>query len=235
LERKPLQLLGGAPLVVRVAERIRDMAVVDGLLVATDADEVEAVARAAGFAVARTGEHHLSGTDRVAEVAASAAGSGYDIIVNAQGDEPFLPREALSGAVDRVRRGDDIGTAAAPLDSADAADPGRVKVVTDGRGKALYFSRAPIPFWRDGGTPPDGTYWQHLGVYAFSRPALARWPSLPPSRLEQAERLEQLRALQSGMTIGVALLDRAAPSGIDTPDDLRRAEALWHATHKGSR
>lgn len=235
LERKPLQLLGGVALVVRVAERIRELAVADGLVVATDADEVEAVVRAAGFTVARTAKGHRSGTDRVAEVAASPEGADYDIVVNAQGDEPFLPREALRGAVDRVQRGDDIGTAAAPMAAADAADPGRVKVVTDERGRALYFSRAPIPFWRDGGTPPDGTYWQHLGVYAFSRSALARWPELPPSPLEQAERLEQLRALQSGMTIGVARLDQAAPSGIDTPDDLRRAEALWHATHKGSR
>jgi 3-deoxy-manno-octulosonate cytidylyltransferase (CMP-KDO synthetase) len=235
LERKPLQLLGGTPLVVRVAERIRDLAMVDGLVVATDADEIEAVVRAAGFRVARTAEGHQSGTDRVAEVAASAIGKDYDIVVNAQGDEPFLPREALLGAVDRVRQGDDIGTAAAPLTPVDAADPARVKVVTDQRGHALYFSRAAIPFWRNGGSPPDGTYWQHLGVYAFSRAALARWPTLGPAPLERAERLEQLRALYSGMTIGVALLDRPAPSGIDTPDDLRRAEALWHATHKGSR
>ena len=157
----------------------------------------------------------------------------FDLVVNVQGDEPFLPRAALAGALERVRRGDDVGTAAAPLDPGELNDPARVKVVCDLSGRALYFSRAAIPHWRDGGRPPAGLYWQHLGLYAFQRPALERWTGLKPTSLEEAERLEQLRALQHGFSIGVALLDEPAPAGIDTPDDLRRAERHWHATQGG--
>jgi 3-deoxy-manno-octulosonate cytidylyltransferase (CMP-KDO synthetase) len=101
-------------------------------------------------------------------------------------------------------------------------------VVTDANGRALYFSRSVIPYRRDPGDPSDGLYWQHLGIYAFTRAALGRWVTLPPTAAEQAERLEQLRALQHGMTIGVALLQHPALPGIDTADDLRRAEAHWH-------
>jgi 3-deoxy-manno-octulosonate cytidylyltransferase (CMP-KDO synthetase) len=110
-----------------------------------------------------------------------------------------------------------------------------VKVVTDLEGRALYFSRAAIPHWRDPGPPVAGTYWQHLGIYAFGRAALARWARLPATRLEEAERLEQLRALEHGMSIGVAKLREAAHPGIDTPDDLRRAEVLWNASLEGER
>jgi 3-deoxy-manno-octulosonate cytidylyltransferase (CMP-KDO synthetase) len=148
--------------------------------------------------------------------------------VNIQGDEPFLSREALSGSLARIEQGDEVGTAAAPLDASLASDPSRVKVVTDARGRALYFSRSIIPYRRDPDDPGEGLYWQHLGIYSFTRAALARWVTLPPSAAEQAERLEQLRALHNGMTIGVAQLRQPALPGIDTADDLRRAEAHWH-------
>jgi 3-deoxy-manno-octulosonate cytidylyltransferase (CMP-KDO synthetase) len=150
-------------------------------------------------------------------------------VVNVQGDEPFLPREALLGAIGRVEQGDDVGTAAAPLDPALVADPSRVKVVSDARGHALYFSRSPIPYHRDPTEDAAGLYWQHLGLYAYTRAALARWIEAEPSAAELAERLEQLRALHYGLTIGVARLDEPALPGVDTPDDLRRAEAHWHA------
>jgi 3-deoxy-manno-octulosonate cytidylyltransferase (CMP-KDO synthetase) len=156
-------------------------------------------------------------------------------VVNVQGDEPFLPREAFAGAVQRVLSGDDIGTAAAPLAPESAGDPARVKVVTDLAGRALYFSRAMIPHWRDDGPPAAGTYWQHLGIYAMSRGTVVRWQRLTPTRLERAERLEQLRAMEHGLTIGVARLTEPAPPGIDTPDDLRRAEAFWNASLMGAR
>jgi 3-deoxy-manno-octulosonate cytidylyltransferase (CMP-KDO synthetase) len=149
--------------------------------------------------------------------------------VNIQGDEPFLSREALAGALGRVDQGDEVGTAAAPLDSALAADPSRVKVVTDVRGRALYFSRAVIPYRREPGDSADGLYWQHLGIYACTRDGLTRWVSLPLCAAEQAERLEQLRALHYGLTIGVACLEEPALPGVDTVEDLRRAEAHWHA------
>ncbi len=108
-------------------------------------------------------------------------------------------------------------------------DPARVKVVTDARGRALYFSRSVIPHRREPTDDVTGLYWQHLGIYAYSRAALARWVSAQPSEAELAERLEQLRALHCGMSIGVARLDEPALPGVDTADDLRRAEAHWHA------
>lgn len=235
LPHKPLQLLAGEPLVVRVARRVAALAVVDELVVATEAPEVAEVVRRAGFRPILTRDTHPTGTDRVAEVTERPEFAGYDIIVNIQGDEPFVPGPAIRGSVERVRRGDDVGTAAAPLDPRDATDPARVKVVLDVFGRALYFSRAPIPFLRDPSDSAAGLYWQHLGVYAYSRAALARWVGFPPSPLELAERLEQLRALQHGLTIGVARLEAPVLPGVDTVDDLRRAEAHWSATQETSR
>ncbi len=219
---------------VRVAQHVWTMTGVDAAVVATDDERVAAVVRAAGLPVELTSPAHPSGTDRVAEVAARPAWQGFAPVVNVQGDEPFLPAEAVAGALARVAEGDDIGTAAAPLDPALAHDPGRVKVVTDGAGRALYFSRAAIPHVRDGAAPA-GTYWQHLGVYAFGRAALARWAQLAPTALEEVERLEQLRPLEHGFRIGVARLTAPAPPGIDTPEDLLRAQARWHQTHEALR
>ncbi len=236
LPRKPLQMLGGVPLVVRVLDRVREAGVMDRVVVATDAPEVAAAVTAARGEAVLTSPDHESGTDRVAEVAGLAPFAGYDVIVNVQGDEPFVTADALRGAIARVTAyGDDIGTAAAPLWSHDVADPARVKVVCDARGRALYFSRSPIPYWRNPGPPPEGLYWQHIGLYAFARPALARWTALAPSPLEGAERLEQLRALEDGLTIGVARLLEAAMPGIDTPEDLQRAEAHLTATAREGR
>jgi 3-deoxy-manno-octulosonate cytidylyltransferase (CMP-KDO synthetase) len=186
------------------------------------------VAERAGARAVLTDSSHQTGTDRVAEVAARAEFAAFDAIVNIQGDEPFISREALSGALSRIEQGDDVGTAAAPLDADLAGDPSRVKVVIDARGRALYFSRSIIPYRREADDPSDGLYWQHLGIYSFTRAALARWVTLPPTAAEQAERLEQLRALHNGLTIGVALLQQPALPGVDTADDLRRAEAHWY-------
>ena len=229
LPHKPLQLLAGEPLITRVVERVLDHGLVAQLIVATDSDQVARVAERSGVRAVQTSERHATGIDRVAEVAGRSEFAGFDTIVNIQGDEPFLPREALAGALGRVGQGDDIGTAACPVDADAARDPGRVKVVTDGKGRALYLSRALIPYRRDADDSADAGYWQHLGIYACTRASLIRWVGLPPSPLERVERLEQLRALQSGMTIGVALLDEAALPGIDTVEDLRRAETHWHA------
>jgi 3-deoxy-manno-octulosonate cytidylyltransferase (CMP-KDO synthetase) len=170
-----------------------------------------------------TAATHDSGTSRVAEVAARQEYRGFDVVVNVQGDEPFLPAEAIRGAVDEVLGGADIGTAAVPLDGAGAVSPNVVKVVLREDGRALYFSRSLIPYPRDGGA--GASYWQHVGVYAFRPAALARWMSLPATAAERAEKLEQLRPLGHGMTIGVARLAKAAPPGIDSEDDLKRAEA----------
>ncbi len=172
LPRKPLQLLAGEPLVNRVAERVREHAVVDRIVVATDAREIAAVVERLGVEVVMTHDRHQTGTERVAEVAGRPEFRGYDLVVNIQGDEPFVTREAISGSLDRVRAGRRRGNGGAPLDAELADDPARVKVVTDRRGRALYFSRAVIPFRRDPAEPAEGLYWQHLGVYAYTRP---RW------------------------------------------------------------
>ncbi len=227
LPNKPLQQLAGEPLITRVVQRVLEHGLTDELVVATDSSRIARVAEQAGVTAVLTDGGHQTGTDRVAEVAARPEFLGFDTVVNIQGDEPFISREALAGALERVEQGDDVGTAAAPLEPHLASDPSRVKVVTDVRGRALYFSRSVIPHHRDGGSIA-GLYWQHIGLYAFTRASLARWVSLAPSDAERAERLEQLRALHYGMTIGVARLREPALPGVDTAEDLRRAEAHWH-------
>jgi 3-deoxy-manno-octulosonate cytidylyltransferase (CMP-KDO synthetase) len=229
LPNKPLQLLAGEPLITRVIERVRDHGLMTELVVATDSARVAEVVERSSVRAVLTGESHQTGTERVAEVAGRAEFSAFDVIVNIQGDEPFISRDAVVGALARVEQGDDVGTAAAPLQPALASDPSRVKVVADAGGRALYFSRAVIPYRRDSSDSSDGLYWQHVGIYAYTPAALKRWVSLPPCAAEQAERLEQLRALYHGLTIGVARLEEPALPGVDTADDLRRAEARWHA------
>ncbi len=229
LPNKPLQLLAGEPLITRVIQRVMEHDVLQDLVVATDSHMIAQVVERTGVRAILTHDGHLSGTDRVAEAAARPEFAGFDVVANVQGDEPFLPRDALAGAIERVEMGDDIGTAAAPLAAELADDPARVKVVTDPSGRALYFSRAVIPHRREPTDPSDGLYWQHLGIYVYTRDALSRWVGSPPSAAEQAERLEQLRALHLGLTIGVSRLSEAALPGVDTADDLRRAEAHWHA------
>lgn len=223
LPGKPLRPLGGQPLIQRVALNARASGACDEVVVASDADEVLQAAEAVGVRGVRTRSDHTSGTSRVAEVAARPEFAAYGIVVNVQGDEPFLEPAAIRGAIGEVVQGWDVGTVAVPLDEAAAGSPGIVKVVVDEVGRALYFSRAKIPHDRSGRGGVQ--YWQHLGVYAYRAEALQLWVTLPSTAAEEAEKLEQLRALGHGMAIGVARLDLAALPGIDTEDDLRRAEA----------
>jgi 3-deoxy-manno-octulosonate cytidylyltransferase (CMP-KDO synthetase) len=212
----------GEPLIVWVARRVVEARVCDAFVVATDAREIAVVVERAGFDAVLTSQAARSGTERVAEVAAKPAFGTFGVILNVQGDEPLVPLDALRGALGRVERGDPIGTAAAPLDPALAADPNRVKVVLNHAGRAVYFSRAPIPFDRDG--TGQAAYRQHIGVYAYTREALERWMLLPSVPEEETERLEQLRPLLHGIPIGVSLCDAPAPPGVDTPEDLRSVE-----------
>jgi 3-deoxy-manno-octulosonate cytidylyltransferase (CMP-KDO synthetase) len=227
LPRKPLQLLAGAPLVARVVERARGVTGIDRLVVATDSEEIRDALRPWHVEVVMTSSELESGSDRVAAVARQDAWAGYDVVVNLQGDEPFLPVAAVSGAIAQVTGGCDIGTAAAPMDPAVRDETSRVKVVCDAQGRALYFSRSAIPHLRDAADLGGARWWQHLGVYAFRREVLLQVAALPPGMLERAERLEQLRALEAGYRIGVALLDAPALPGIDTPSDLATAQARW--------
>jgi 3-deoxy-manno-octulosonate cytidylyltransferase (CMP-KDO synthetase) len=238
LPRKPLRLLAGTPLVVRVWSRVAEMDVADRVVVATESEEVAEVVRAAGAECVLTSPAHQSGTDRVAEVAARSEYATYDLIVNVQGDEPFIGVDAVRGAIAQVAGGAfQLGTAAVPASPAVLADPSIVKVVVDDAGRALYFSRAPIPWLRDKADEPmrDGLIRQHLGLYTYTRPALAAWVARPPHPLELVERLEQLRALAAGETIGVAVVSEVPPAGgIDTEDDLKRAEGIL-TLHGGRR
>lgn len=236
LPRKPLRDLAGAPLIVRVWQRVVGMAVADRVVVATESAEVRGVVEAAGAECVLTRASHSSGTERVAEVAARPEFRGFDVVVNVQGDEPFLTREAVRGAVQQVRPGVSLGTAAVAAEAAVLGEPSIVKVVCADDGRALYFSRAPIPFLRQAGDAAvhAGLIRQHLGVYAFTPPALAQWVALPPHPLEVSERLEQLRPLAAGMPIGVAVVAPAPPmGGVDTEADLARANALWGARAAG--
>ena len=202
----------------------------DHVTIATDSEEVAGVCYAFGADVEMTSDRHNSGTERVAEVATRAVYADVSIIVNVQGDEPFIVEEHVSAAVQMVNTGNDIGTVAAPIRSlAVWRDPAVVKIARATNGRALYFSRAPIPFNRD--ADPDfnhteGTdYLRHIGVYAYNRAALLKWVSLPESALEGIEKLEQLRPLEAGMSIGVAIVN-AAEGGVDTAADLERANRL---------
>ena len=237
LPRKPLRLLGGQPLVVRVLERVRSLALADRVVVATEAEEVAAVVRAAGGDAMITSDSHPSGTDRVAEVAAHRDFAGFDIIVNVQGDEPFMRGDAMAGAIAMVRdHGFPLGTAAGRRGPEIIDDPNCVKVVRADDGRALYFSRAAIPFLRDAAdaTARDTLLLQHMGIYAARRDALRRWVSLPPHPLELVEKLEQLRALADGLAMGVAVVDAPSWGEVNTEDDLIRANAHWTAHATGS-
>jgi 3-deoxy-manno-octulosonate cytidylyltransferase (CMP-KDO synthetase) len=233
LPNKPLRLLGGKPLILRVWERVSAMNAADRVVIATDHSDVAAAARAGGAEVAMTRADHISGTDRVAEVANQSAYAAYDVIVNVQGDEPYINSDAVTGAARFVERGVyPLGTAAAPGTPEILGNPDIVKVVTDNQQRALYFSRAPIPFLRDASNQADRGHrdaliQHHLGVYAYGRDALNRWVSLPPHPLELAERLEQLRAIADGLAMGVAAVAPVRGGGIDTEDDLIAANARW--------
>ena len=230
LPRKPLRLLAGLPLVVRVWQRVESMRIADQCVIATDSDEVADAVRPHGAEALLTSPDHPSGTDRVAEVAARSEFRAFDVIVNVQGDEPFVSESALRGAVNQVSSGSfPLGTAAARAPATILGEPSVVKVVAADDGRAMYFSRAAIPFLRDAAEAQlrDTRVWQHIGVYAYARDALARWVSLPAHPLEQIERLEQLRPLAAGLAMGVALIDERPAVGVDTFDDLARANADW--------
>jgi len=232
LPRKPLRLLAGRPLVVRVWERVSAMNVADRCVIATDSEEVAAAARANGADAVLTSSDHPSGTDRVAEVSRGREFKSFDAILNVQGDEPFISAEAVRGALGMLGATFHIGTAAVQATPAILDEPSVVKVVTADDGRALYFSRAAIPFLREPKDPADDQLLrqrvcQHIGVYCYTRDALAKWVALPPHPLERIERLEQLRPLAAGWAIGVAVIAGPLRRGIDTENDLARANSEW--------
>ncbi len=235
LPNKPLYPLLGKPLIEWVWRRVESMSILDHAVVATDSTEVADVCTALGAPVEMTSADHPSGTDRVAEVANRPEYAGFDFIANVQGDEPLLKEAHLQSAVELVREGGwQVGTCATPLLTHEARkDPSVVKVARAASGRALYFSRAPIPYRRDDKPTTEDLerepFLRHIGLYAYTRAALNDWVALAPSRLEQLELLEQLRPLEAGLRIGVAVVGAADP-GVDTPADAIRMESILSET-----
>jgi 3-deoxy-manno-octulosonate cytidylyltransferase (CMP-KDO synthetase) len=234
LPGKALVAIAGKPMLQWVHERACQSAA-SAVIIATDDERIAQAAKSFGATVAMTATSHVSGTDRIAEVARVERWAGTDIVVNVQGDEPLMPPaliDQVAGLLEQHSSAD-LGTLAAPLSSVEQLlDPNVVKVVTDSKHCALYFSRAPIPWSRD--TAPAGMASQtafagarrHIGIYSYRVQALLQLASLPPAPLETTEKLEQLRALENGFEIRVADTTQAPGSDVNTAEDLARVSAL---------
>jgi len=227
---KPLAVLQGKPLIQHVYEQVAQATRIDDVVVATDDQRIiDAVAAAEGTAI-MTSATARSGTERVAEVARQR---GAAVIINVQGDEPLVQAEMIDQLVEFLQRHQAVPMASLMKrmdEREDLANPNVVKVVVDRDGYALYFSRAPIPHVREQAAPqPSPSAWKHLGLYGYQRNFLLQFPSLAPTPLEQAEQLEQLRALEHGYRI--KLLETTHDTvGVDTPDDLKRVERFLEVT-----
>lgn len=233
LPGKPLRLIGGKPLVLHVAQRALQAGARE-VWVATDDTRIADALVDSDVRIAMTSTDHASGTDRLAECARIAGWSDDTIVVNLQGDEPFAPADGIACVANAVAEsGASIATLAAMIDDIDTLlDANAVKVVLAGNGDALYFSRAPVPwprdaFARDRSVMPEGRWLRHIGIYGYRASALQAFANLPMGSLEQTESLEQLRALEAGWRIAVRLAPSTFPPGVDTPDDLARAEQEW--------
>ena len=235
LPGKPLADIAGKPMIVRVAEQAAKSGA-QQVVIATDHADVKRVAEHHGWRTVMTRADHAQGTDRIAEVAETLKFPDEAIIVNVQGDEPLIDPALIRAVVDALGANPEaaIATAAHPIDDArEFFNPNVVKVVCDGKGFAHYFSRAPIPYARDGfaqnkeALPASFPALRHIGIYAYRAGFLKRYATLPAAPAEQFESLEQLRALYHGYRIAVTVWPGALPPGVDTPDDLDRVRALF--------
>ena len=233
LPGKPLRLLAGEPLVLHVARRALDAGAREVWVAADDKRIVQALA-GCPVRVAMTATTHASGTDRLAECARIAGWADDTVVVNLQGDEPFAPAAGIRAVAQALAEGNaPMSTLATAVEDAETLfDPNVVKLVRNVRNEAMYFSRAPIAWHRDGFARsrevlPEGHAWlRHIGIYGYRAGFLQQFAAMPPGRLEQVESLEQLRVLEAGYPISVAISPEPFPAGIDTPEDLERAEAL---------
>jgi 3-deoxy-manno-octulosonate cytidylyltransferase (CMP-KDO synthetase) len=222
LEGKPLALIGGRPMIQHVYERAAQSTLLTDLLVATDDVRIFDAVSAFGGKAVMTSPDHRSGTDRVAEAAADLAA---DVVVNVQGDEPFISPRVIDQLVEPFHSepGVEMSTLMRPIDNdRDLVDPNVVKDVADRAGFALYFSRSLIPFPRNGS--PETPAFEHIGLYAYTKAFLTEYSRMPPARLEQIEGLEQLRVLENGRRIRVVETHDHLGLSVDTPADLARAE-----------
>lgn len=234
LPNKPLADLGGKPMVVRVAERAL-MSGAEKVVVATDHADILSACREHGVVAHITRTDHPSGTDRIAEVASAMSLPADAVVVNVQGDEPLISPGLIAATAGLIGIGVPMATAAHPItDIGDIFNPNVVKVVLDKSGRALYFSRATIPWHRDGFAvskevvPPGYAPLRHIGLYAYSNAFLQDYPRLALSPLEQIEALEQLRVLWHGYPIAVHVTPDAPAAGIDTPEDLARVRPYFN-------
>ena len=232
LPGKPLADICGCPLVLHVCNRAKESGAAE-VLVATDDARIRDVCQGAGVSVEMTSPNHASGTDRIAEVATRRGWGDDDLVVNLQGDEPLMPSANVEQAARLLESGADMSTFCTPIhDLTEFLNPNVVKVVADGQGRALYFSRAPIPWNRDGVSGGLGgqQHYQgalrHIGLYGYRVGALKRLAATPPCELEQLEKLEQLRALWLGMRIAIDVARELPGPSVDTPDDLKRVATL---------
>jgi 3-deoxy-manno-octulosonate cytidylyltransferase (CMP-KDO synthetase) len=231
LPHKPLADIAGLPMVVHVARRARQ-AGARQVVVAADDERIVDACLAHQVPAVLTRSDHASGSDRLAEACVLLGLDGDDLVVNVQGDEPLIEPALIRACADLLARQPDcaVATAAHPIeDRASFDSPHVVKVVCDALGRALYFSRAPIPYWRDApaaGTLPQPRPLRHVGLYAYRAGFLRRFPRLAPAPAEQLESLEQLRVLWHGERIAVHVTDEPPGAGVDTPEDLARVRAL---------
>lgn len=220
LPRKMLREIAGKPLIGVVYEAVRSSPLLADVIVATDSDEIMAACHQHGWNACMTSPAHRSGTERVHEVSGTKAA---DVYINVQGDEPLIRAEHIASLLEVMQNARaEVGTLMTPAAEVDIPNPNAVKVVTDLSGRALYFSRATIPFDRDATRP---RYFKHLGIYAYRKPALDRFVKLPESALEKSERLEQLRFLENGISIYVGETPYDSV-GVDTEEDLQRVIAI---------
>jgi 3-deoxy-manno-octulosonate cytidylyltransferase (CMP-KDO synthetase) len=234
LPNKPLADIGGAPMVVRVAQRVMQVTSSAGrvrVVVAADSPEIITACQAHGIEALLTRADHPSGSDRLAEACQLLALADAEIVVNVQGDEPLIDPSLVGAVADLLsqRPEANMSTAAHAIDNwQDFTNPNVVKVVLDARGLALYFSRAPIPHWRDKpGTLPSPAPLRHIGIYGYRVGFLRQFPSLPQAPIEITEALEQLRAMWHGHRIAVHISQHAPGPGVDTPEDLERVRRLF--------
>ncbi|MFT3955368.1 MAG: 3-deoxy-manno-octulosonate cytidylyltransferase [Piscinibacter sp.] len=233
LPRKPLADIGGLPMIVRVAQRAA-LSSAAAVVVAADHADIVAACKAHGVRVVLTRSDHATGSDRLAEACEALSLDGDDVVVNVQGDEPLIEPALIDAcAALLVQRSDCVmSTAAHAIASpAELDNPNVVKVVLDTAGRALYFSRAAIPWWRDGRAAGAAALQspaplRHVGLYGYRAGFLRRFPTLPPAPIEQTESLEQLRVLWHGERIAVHVSEHAPGPGVDTPEDLDRVRAL---------
>lgn len=233
LPGKPLLPIAGVPMVVHVARRALAAGATD-VVVATDDARIADALAGSGVRVAMTRADHASGSDRLAECAVASGWADDAIIVNLQGDEPLAPASGIRAVAAALADGGaPMATLATPIRSAEELfDPNCVKVVVDAAGRALYFSRAPVPWSRDGFAhgratlPPEVQFLRHIGIYAYRAGFLRRFAALPRTRLETIESLEQLRALEHGFAIAVREAPEPFPPGVDTAEDLARVERM---------